>query len=433
MTRYKAYPAYKPSSVEWLGEIPAHWRLQPLWTMFRRMKRTGYENEELLSVYRDYGVIPKASRDDNFNRPSEDLSAYQLVQTTDLVTNKMKAWQGSIAISEHSGIVSPAYHVYVGKHCEVGRYIHYLLRSPAYVSAYQQMSKGIRPSQWDLEPEAFSRLGILLPSHTEQRAIAAFLDRETARLDALVAKKERLIELLQEKRTARLSQAVTKGLNPAVPMRDSGVEWLGKIPAHWEVRRLKSIAEIRYGLGQPPRESPDGLPLIRATNVNHGYITDTDMSYVDPLDVPAGRRAFLSAQEIIVVRSGAYTADSSIVSEEYDGAIAGYDMVVTAKSVNPRFLAIVLLCPYVRDAQLVVASTRSAQPHLNAEELGDACILVPPISEQRIISDLVAREIAKLDALVAKVRAAIERLRELRTALIAAAVTGKIDVRETGA
>jgi type I restriction enzyme S subunit len=161
-SRFKPYPAYKDSGVEWLGQVPAAWRLQPLWTMYRRAKRTGHAEQELLSVYRDYGVIPTASRDDNFNRPSEDLSTYQLVKERDLVTNKMKTWQGSIAISAHTGIVSPAYHVYVPMHDESDRYIHHLLRSSPYVSGYMQMSKGIRVGQWDLEPEAFSRILVLL-------------------------------------------------------------------------------------------------------------------------------------------------------------------------------------------------------------------------------------------------------------------------------
>ena len=267
----------------------------------------------------------------------------------------------------------------------------------------------------------------------EQRAIAAFLDRETAKIDALVERKERLIELLQEKRTALISRAVTRGLDPNVPVKDSGVEWLGEIPAHWEVRRLKSIAEIRYGLGQPPRESPNGLPLIRATNVSRGHITDVGMAYVDPLDVPSGRRAFLSANEIIVVRSGAYTADSSIIPKKYEGAVAGYDMVATARIANPKFLASALLCTYVRDAQLVVSSTRSAQPHLNAEELGEALILLPPLSEQQSIAGYLNRETPKLDALIAKIHEAINCLKELRVALISAAITGRIDVREEAA
>ena len=154
------------------------------------------------------------------------------------------------------------------------------------------------------------------------------------------------------------------------------------------------------------------------------------MVYVDPDDVPIGRDAFLAEGEIIVVRSGAYTADSAIIPKAYDGAVTGYDMVVTVNNALAEFVAVALLCTYVRDGQLVISSMRSAQPHLNAEELGAAVILLPPLPEQRAIASFLDLETAKIDALVAKVQEAIDRLKELRTALISAAVTGKIDVRE---
>jgi len=195
---FPKYPEYKDSGVEWLGEVPTPWRLRPFWTLFRRTKRTGYVEEQLLSVYRDHGVVPKASRDDNNNKSSDDLSPYQLVAPGDLAINKMKAWQGSVAISEHRGIVSPAYFVYEATHSENPRYLHYLFRSPRYITGYLSLSKGIRVNQWDLEPQDHSRMPVVLPSSAEQTAIATFLDQETAKIDALVAEQAKLIALLQE-------------------------------------------------------------------------------------------------------------------------------------------------------------------------------------------------------------------------------------------
>src|SRR5690606_32587803 len=151
--------------------IPQGWTSTPLWSHFRRLKRTGYEDEELLSVYRDYGVVPRASRDDNFNKASDDLSGYQLVEPGDLVVNKMKAWQGSLGVSQHRGIVSPAYFVYALQSQLNTRFIHYLLRSQPYTSWYRAISKGIRPNQWDLIPEDFGRVPVLTPPLDEQRAI----------------------------------------------------------------------------------------------------------------------------------------------------------------------------------------------------------------------------------------------------------------------
>ena len=223
---------------------------------------------------------------------------------------------------------------------------------------------------------------------------------------------------------------MTRGLDPNVRLKPSGVEWLGDVPEHWEKRRLKSISRIRYGLGQPPRELSDGLPLIRATNVDHGRIVEKDLVYVDALDVPKSRDAFLSKKEIIVVRSGAYTADSAIIPEAYEGAVAGYDMIVTVSGAQPEFIAIALLSNYVRDDQLIISSTRSAQPHINAEELGTAVLLFPPLDEQAAIVRYLDKATADIDIATDRARRQIDLLKEYRTRLIADVVTGKLDVRE---
>ncbi|TCP06869.1 restriction endonuclease subunit S [Uruburuella suis] len=199
----------KDSGVEWLGEVPEHWQQKPIWSLFKRIKRTNFPTERLLSVYRDYGVIPKDSRDDNHNRASEDLTPYQLVCANDLVINKMKAWQGSIAISELRGIVSPAYYIYQPKAEYHSKYIHFLIRSAYYIQSYKNYSKGIRVNQWDLESEAFTHIDLLLPSLDEQQKIVAFLDTETARIDNLISKQKSLIEKLKEYRTSIISHAVT--------------------------------------------------------------------------------------------------------------------------------------------------------------------------------------------------------------------------------
>ncbi len=216
-------------------------------------------------------------------------------------------------------------------------------------------------------------------------------------------------------------------LQPYPSYKSSEVEWLGDVPAHWEVKRLKTIGRIRYGLGQPPRELADGLPLIRATNVDHGRITDKNLLYIDPSDVPNGRDAILREKEIIVVRSGAYTGDSAIVPKAYDGAITGYDMVVSVTGAQPEFVAMALLCKYVRDDQLIAASTRSAQPHLNAEELGTAILLVPPLSEQTAIVAYLDQADERIRCYVSSREWLIELLEEYRQGVIHHAVTRGLD------
>lgn len=201
-------------------QVPSHWLVTPFWSLFRKVKLTGYPDEELLSVYRDHGVIPKSSRDDNRNVESEDLSGYQLVEPDWLVTNKMKAWQGSIAISNYRGIVSPAYFVYRPLHKQRSDYLHHLLRSSLYIAIYNRISKGVRIGQWDLEHEALRTVPIALPPIDEQKGIVSLLNREVKKIDDLIresgglksamnAEDGTLQKYLLEKKSAFITACVT--------------------------------------------------------------------------------------------------------------------------------------------------------------------------------------------------------------------------------
>ena len=199
----------KPSGIEWLGDVPEHWNMTRLRFLFRQEKRQDQVEKPVLSVYRDYGVILKDSRDDNMNKTPEDLSAYQLVNRSDLVVNKMKAWQGSLGISDLEGITSPDYVVFSPRHRECSAFLHLLLRSQRMVTVYRSISNGIRPAQWRLEPDLFLGLPVFLPPEQEQRDLASFITDQTSRFDTLTAEAQRAIDLLQERRTSLISAAVT--------------------------------------------------------------------------------------------------------------------------------------------------------------------------------------------------------------------------------
>jgi type I restriction enzyme S subunit len=312
-------------------------------------------------------------------------------------------------------------------------YEHHILRSYPFQEEFYRYGKGIVADLWSTNSSEMKN--ILMPDvpEKEQQKIANFLDHETAKIDTLIDKQQQLITLLKEKRQAVISHAVTKGLNPDVPMRDSGVEWLGDVPAHWNLVPVKHISNIRYGIGEPPKYQDEGVPLIRATNIRSGKISEVGLVLVNPYDIPAARIVWLDAGDIIVVRSGAGTGDSSIIPKNYAGSIAGFDMVVRPTKCLPDFLGHVLLSNYVRNNQIDLEKTRAAQPHLNAEELGECFALLPSDEEQQSIVAYIDREILKLDFLVSKAESAIDLMKERRTALISAAVTGKIDVRNWNA
>ena len=384
----------KDSGVEWLGKVPDHWMVLPNRALFEEVKERNRPEEPMLSVTIKRGVIRQndlledSSKKDGSNL---DKSAYKLVQPGDIAYNKMRAWQGAVGASDYRGIISPAYVVERPRKGVGSHYFHFLLRMPGFAKEAERWSYGITSDMWSLRPEHFKMIYACLPPLAEQTAIVRFLDHADRRIRRYIRAKQKLIALLEEQKQALIHQVITGQINvrtgqPYPAYKPSSVEWLREIPKHWESKRFKTVCRIRYGLGQPPPESPNGLPLIRATNVERGRIIDKDLIYVDPSAVPTGREAILKEREIIVVRSGAYTADSAIIPKVYDGAVSGYDMVVTVVGTRPEFVAMALLCTYLRDDQLIIASTRSAQPHLNAEELGSSVLLLPSFPNKPLSS-----------------------------------------------
>lgn len=432
--RYKEYPEYKESGVDWLHNIPTHWKTIPVGRCYRRIKRTGFEKEELLSVYRDYGVVPKSSRDDNHNKPSDDLSPYQLVCKKNLVMNKMKAWQGSIAISEFRGIVSPAYFVYEPlKQTDslvCPKYVHYLLRDPIYIAQYMSRSKGIRVNQWDLDPEEFQRIELLLPQKDEQRKIINFLDHETTKIDDLIAKQENLIELLKEKRQAVISHAVTKGLNPNVSMKDSGVEWLGEMPERWVMKRLKYIGEARNGLTYSPDNvvsQGEGVLVLRSSNVQNAKLSFSDNVYVN-IDIPTRIRT-KENDLLICSRNGSrdLIGKNALITTEATDMAFGAFMVIFRSKINP-YLYWVLNSPlFEHQSGSFLTSTINQLTIGNLESME---VPLPPEQEQDKIRTFLIEQSEYFDRLTSKAIHKVSLLKERKTALISATVTGKIDVRD---
>lgn len=433
------YAEYKDSGVEWLGEVPAHWLITPVKHLgklkggagFPHVEQ-GHETEEL--PFHKVNALGRAGSDgvlwgseNNISRATaERLGAY-IFPAHALVFAKVGAalLLGRIrTLGEAACIDNNMMGLVVDNDDVDVAFVSYALNLVRFDLI---ANPGAVPS---LNEGQIGNFPLVLPSRSEQSAIAAFLDRETGKIDALIAEQEKLLTLLAEKRQVTISHAVTRGLNPNAPMKDSGAPWLGEVPTHWDVLPIKRLGTIRYGIGEPPTYRDEGIPLIRATNVHAGIISRNGLVYVDPDDIPAQRILWLKSGDIIVVRSGAYTGDSALVTDEYAGCIAGFDMVLSLNHCAPDFMQYALLGHSLKIYQIDLKRMRAAQPHLNAEELGECVIALPEIGEQAAISDFLAIETAKIDSLCIEADHVIELLKERRSALIAAAVTGKVDVRQ---
>lgn len=273
-----------------------------------------------------------------------------------------------------------------------------------------------------------------IPPVPEQDQIVAYVRKETARIDRLLAKKERLIELLQEERTSLITRAVTKGLDPNVPMKDSGVEWLGEIPAHWEVKRLwhltPSARRIMYGIVLPGPNVIDGVPIVKGGDVSPDCLRLHRLSRTTR-EIESGYvRSRLRGGDLVYAIRGSI-GEVAIVPDEIEGANLTQDaarIAYTPATHGPWLLH--ALRSTAVFAQLEAGALGATIRGINIRDLKRAVIVVPPLAEQEAIAAFLDKEATRIDALVAKVRDAIERLKEFRTALISAAVTGKIDVRE---
>ena len=428
---FPRYPAYKDSGGEWLGSVPSSWRRARFKEVFREREERSIAGEEtLLSVSAYTGVTPRSEILDDGDHLSraESLEGYKVCYPNDLVMNIMLAWNRGLGMSPLHGICSPAYSVFQVVDGSSSRYLHYLLRSDEYIRYFKAFSAGVIDSRLRLYPDAFGALTTYLPSPEEQEQIACFLDRETAKIDALVAEQEQLITLLKEKRQAVISHAVTKGLDPSVPMKDSGVEWLGDVPEHWDVKQIRQITQILRGkFTHRPRNDPafyDGdYPFIQTGDVTGAkrYITEfkqtlNDQGAAVSKEFPRGTLVMTIAAnigDVAVLDFPAYFPDSIV------GLVPG-------SSVDLMFLFYLMKS---MKQPLEMNATISTQMNLNAEQIGSLAACCPPIEEQRQIALHLDAVSLQLDSLIDEAEAATLLLQERRSALISAAVTGQIDVR----
>jgi len=426
------YPKYKDSGVEWLGEIPTHWEALPLFgvAVERNEPNRGMVQNNLLSL--SYGRIVQKDIDSNNGLLPESFETYQIVHPGDIVfrLTDLQNDKRSLrtAIVEELGIITSAYLAAIPLRIHP-QFFHYILRAYDLTKVFYSMGGGLRQSMnfWDVK-----RLPILVPSPEEQLGIATFLDAETDKIDALIEQMRRLIELLQEKRQSVISHAVTKGLNPDAPMKDSGIEWIGKVPAHWRVLRIKHVSQFTTSgpRGWSDRISEDGSIFVQSGDLdNELRIQFGGCNRVRVEDGAEATRTRLANGDAVVCITGAKTGNVAVCDGLKEPAYVNQHLCLIRGngSTLPRFLGSILKSSIGQTH--FELSQYGMKQGLSLEDIREAPMLAPPPSEQRQILDRLDLDETTLGALSRKAASAIDLLQERRTALISAAVTGKIDVR----
>lgn len=417
------YPTYKDSGIEWQGQIPAHWDETLFFSVAKLKNQTGYIEEDLLSVYLDKGVIRTIDSDGKqVHKPSEDLSKYQLVDIGDFVMNNQQCWRGSVGVSSFRGIVSPAYHVFELSSSLNYRYANYLLRDQYMVGQYKVASKGVGSIQQILYFPWFKKCLCLIPPQEEQRQIVAYLDYKSNKINERICQIEKELQTLSELKQAEIAAVVTRGLDPNVPMKESGIEWLGKIPAHWELLRNKIfITERDNVVGQ------DAYKYTLLSLTKQGVIQRDIESGKGKFPKEFDNYKIVESGNIIFCLFDVDETPRTVGLSSIDGMITGAYNVFSIKGINSQFYYYYFLA--VDEAKALRPLYSGLRKVVKTERFAGLRIPVPPEEEQDAIVSYLQSRITFIDNYITKLKEEINYLQEYKQRLISDVVTGKVDVR----
>ncbi|WP_298441407.1 restriction endonuclease subunit S [uncultured Ferrimonas sp.] len=441
--KYAAYPEYQDSGIEWLKEMPTHWKLVRSKHIFKRVQRPVRAEDGIVTAFRDGQVTLRSNRrTEGFTNAAKEIG-YQGVRKGDLLVHAMDGFAGAIGVSDSDGKCSPVCSVCMpwSEGSVNTGYFGYLVRQLAVTDFITSLAKGIRERSTEFRFSEFSSLFLAVPPKNEQQKIADFLDHETSKIDTLIAKQEKLIALLKEKRQAVISHAVTKGLNPDAKMKDSGVEWLGEVPEHWVVCCLKHIKGRHKGSFV---DGPFGSNLKSEHFVNNGdaYVIESNFATTGTLDstklktISKSHFETISRSEtkegaIIIAKIGArYGMNSVLPALDKKAVVSGNSLSLTVDNERMEVDYCHHLLSHLKNERAMDDGVNvTAQPALSLGQLNNLPFLAPSKEEQREI----VQSIEKCNQVTSEMLKKSERLillsNERKTALISAAVTGKIDVR----
>ena len=428
----------KDSGIEWIGEIPEEWEVSRIKNYLKRNEPRNPGDKIVLSLYRDLGIVPKDSRDDNHNVTSLDTSNYKYVCIGDFVINKMKAWQGSVAVSDYEGIVSPAYYVYnFTDSTFVKKYFHYLLRN-CYKDEFRRLSGGIREGQWDLSSENFDTTLVIIPNKISQTAISAYLDRQCTHIDNIIEKTKTSIEEYKKLKQAVITQAVTKGIRSKREMKDSGIEWIGEIPKSFSTRKLKTFCDV-ISKGTTPKEMETAfsekfsIRFIKSENIINNNLSEVPMFTIsEETHLTLLQRSILNERDILFVIAGASIGKCAIMNKILLPANTNQaTCFIRVKSSLFEYIKYIwyVLQTDIMKTYISLFSVQSAQPNISMEDLGNFVISLP--NDKTEIKDIISyldKKCTEIDAIITKKQQFLTEMENYKKSLIFECVTGKREV-----
>lgn len=416
----------KQSGIDWIGEIPDDWKISKAKTILRNKSIKNHPDAEVLSLYRDLGIVPKNSRDDNHNVTSDDTASYKFVQKGELVLNKMKTWQGSLAVSDYEGIVSPAYYVCEFTNQEIDKkYIHYLLRNKMYAQEFERLSTGLRVGQWDLNIDNFLNTPIVYPlKKATQQRIVEYLDKKVSEIDSIIEESRKSIEEYKAWKQSVIFEAVTGNLKTeSRKLKDE------TFTDKWQLIKIKYVAE--YNTETLPENTKDEFNFnyidIGSVKFGEGITNFQNMIFKD---APSRARRIVKKDDVIISSVRTYLRAIARIEESEIPQIASTGFVVFSskpQKILPRFLF------YAISSESFVGKVEAnsvgiSYPAINASQIANFKIPLPPLPEQESIAKMLDSKCAQIDSLIAEKESLIVDLMEYKKSLIFEVVTGKRSV-----
>lgn len=429
---YNIFDKQKDSQINWVGDIPSHWLTSKIKNNFTFSKSTNTsKNPTILSLTLQGIKIRDITT--NEGQIASSYDNYTKVYKNDIVMNPMDLISGFVDCSPVEGVISPAYYTLKPNKDIDPEYYKYYLQKHYYEKIFFPFAEGVSVDhRWTLKKEDFLNFSIIKPPLEEQKQIANYLDKKTSKIDTTIAKNKELITLLEEKRTALINQVVTKGLNPEVPMKDSGIEWIGEIPEHWVINRLKFLItkNAQYGANCEPEADEDKFDYryVRITDIDDNSTLKDNIVF---LSKDNAKGFILNEGDVLFARSGA-TVGKTYLYDKNDGecCFAGYLIryVTNKHLLNPKYLLYFSFSKsYIEWIKIV--STQATIQNVSADKYDNLIISLPEIKEQNTIVNYLDKETSKINKTITKIKENISLLEEYKTSLIHHVVTGKIDVR----
>lgn len=435
MSKLKPYAKYYPVQYDYVSQLPEDWKLLPNIAIFSERIERGFENEELLSVTIGKGVIRQSDVDVKKDSSNEDKSKYKLIRVGDIAYNRMRMWQGALGYSEYQGITSPAYVVLKPKMEINQRFFHYMFRTPFYTNYSRRFSYGIVDDQLSLRYIDFKRMYSIVPPLETQNTIVAYLDRKTQQIQEFIAKKERLIELLEEEKNNIINIAITKGISNTNNFYNSQIEWIGLFPSHWKIKRLRFLGTCQNGISAPGDKFGKGSPFVSYSHVYKNLSLPEEVE--DLIESNATERKAYSVKEgdVFFTRTSETIEEigfaSTCLKTIEDAVFAGFLIRFRPKKnvLFPRFSKYYFRSTlhrayFNKEVDLV---TRVS---LGQDLLKSLPILLPPMHEQEEIANFIELELHKRNLLLSKAQTEIEKAKEYQESLITQMVTGQLKVPE---